>query len=52
MSINEKLNSEYPKLLAKVYSSASEDIKKAKVYEFIDLLNGLVKELEKNGRTK
>ena len=52
MSINEKLNSEYPKLLAKVHSSASEDIKKAKVYEFIDLLNGLVKELEKNGRTK
>ncbi len=52
MSINVKLNSEYPKLLATVHSSANEDIKKEKVYEFIDLLNGLVKELEKNGRTK
>ena len=52
MSINKKLNSEYPKLLATVHSSAGEDIKKEKVYGFIELLNTLVKELEKNGRTK
>tara|TARA_B100000902_G_scaffold379424_1_gene413716 strand:- start:1058 stop:1216 length:159 start_codon:yes stop_codon:yes gene_type:complete len=52
MSINEKLNSEYPKLLATVQGNADESKKIKKVYEFIDLLNALVKEMELNGRTK
>ena len=48
MDINEKLTKEYPKLLKTVHSNkASEDEKVSKVYEFIELLNFLVKELKK-----
>jgi len=47
MNVNKKLTSEYPKLLKTVQSNVSEDKKKEKIYEFIDLLNELVKELKK-----
>ncbi len=47
MNINEKITKEYPKLLKTVHSNASENEKVSKVYEFIELLNFLVKELKK-----
>tara|TARA_B100000900_G_scaffold246048_1_gene209279 strand:+ start:5636 stop:5779 length:144 start_codon:yes stop_codon:yes gene_type:complete len=47
MNINQKLTEEYPKLLKTVQSNKSEEEKKTKIYEFIELLDFLVKELKK-----
>ncbi len=49
--INETLNKEYPKLLKTVHGSKSEAEKKKAVYEFIELLDVLVKDLY-SGKTK
>jgi len=49
--INKTLNKEYPKLLKTVHSAVSEEDKKKAVYNFIDLLDKLVKEIY-SGKTK
>ena len=47
MQVNEKLNTQYPKLLQAVKSDMNENNKKAVVYKFIETLQELVEELKK-----
>ena len=46
MQVNEKLNTQYPKLLQAVKSDMNENNKKAVVYKFIETLQELVEELK------
>ena len=48
--VNQKLNSQYPKLLhaAKIGSDLPEETKKAAVYKFMETLEELVKALDKD----
>tara|TARA_B100000965_G_scaffold292436_1_gene250288 strand:+ start:1286 stop:1444 length:159 start_codon:yes stop_codon:yes gene_type:complete len=48
MQVNEKLNTQYPKLLQAVKSGMNENNKRAVVYKFIETLQELVVELKKN----
>ena len=48
MQVNEKLNTQYPKLLQAVKSDMNENNKKAVVYKFIETLQELVEELKKS----
>ena len=47
MQVNEKLNTQYPKLLQAIKSDMNENNKKAVVYKFIETLQELVEELKK-----
>ena len=47
MQVNEKLNTQYPKLLQAVKSDMNENNKKAVVYKFMETLQELVEELKK-----
>ena len=47
LKVNEKLNTQYPKLLQAVSSEMNEKNKKAVVYKFIETLQELVEELKK-----
>ena len=47
LKVNEKLNTQYPKLLQAVSSDMNEKNKKAVVYKFIETLQELVEELKK-----
>tara|TARA_Y100001954_G_C15672822_1_gene533610 strand:+ start:456 stop:629 length:174 start_codon:yes stop_codon:yes gene_type:complete len=48
--VNQKLNSQYPKLLhaVKIGSDLPEETKKAAVYKFMETLEELVKALDKD----
>ena len=46
MQVNEKLNTQYPKLLQAIKSEMNENNKKAVVYKFIETLQELVEELK------
>ena len=48
MQVNEKLNTQYPKLLQAVKSGMNENNKRAVVHKFIETLQELVVELKKN----
>jgi len=47
MQVNEKLNTQYPKLLQAIKSDMNENNKKAVVYKFMETLQELVEELKK-----
>ena len=47
LKVNEKLNTQYPKLLQAVSADMNEKNKKAVVYKFIETLQELVEELKK-----
>jgi len=46
MKVNDKLNTQYPKLLQAVSSNMNEKNKKAVVYKFMETLQELVEELK------
>ena len=46
MQVNEKLNTQYPKLLQAIKSDMNENNKKAVVYKFMETLQELVEELK------
>ena len=46
IKVNDKLNTQYPKLLQAVSSDMNENNKKAVVYKFMETLQELVEELK------
>ena len=47
LKVNDKLNTQYPKLLQAVSSDMNENNKRAVVYKFMETLQELVEELKK-----